>query len=225
MTVEIKVCGITRLDDLKKIEKLDIDHVGFINIERSKRYVSLDDLINLNKQLRNKRLSTLVLEPIDAYSALLKVNRSQIFNLQFHSLSCFDIRYLIWLNQYHNNEKLNITRAIGLKDEITSDKKKEIENHTFYSDNILFDYIKDGKTGGTNTQIPIDTVIKATKIVKDKDPRTKVTLSGGLNLEYLEEIQDKLEYFDMIDLNSGVEDKPGVKNIKKIKEIVKLVRE
>ncbi len=225
MTVEIKVCGITNKSDLKKIEKLDVDHIGFINIERSKRYVSLDEIISLENELKNKRLSTLVLEPTDAYSTLLKINRSGIFNLQFHSLSCFDIKYLIWLNQYHNNEKLQITRAIGLRDEITPEIQKEIENHTLYSDNILFDYIKDGKTGGTNTQIPIDTVINASRIVKKIDPRTKVTLSGGLNLEYLEEIKEKLEYFDMIDLNSGVEDKPGVKNINKIKEVIKLVKE
>ena len=42
----------------------------------------------------------------------------------------------------------------------------------------------------------------------------------GLNLEYLEEIKDKLHYFDRIDLNSGVEEKPEKKNIKKIKEII-----
>lgn len=225
MTMKIKICGITNEKDMKRIEKLNVDRIGFINIERSKRNISLDTISYLEKQLLNKRLSTLVLEPKNAYDALQKANRTEIFNLQLHSLSCFDIRYMIWLNQYHNGERLNITKAIGLKDKIDTNKKKEIEKYCLYSDNILFDYIKDGKTGGTNTHIPIQTAVKASKIVKNKDNRTEVTLAGGLNLEYLEEIQDQLHYFDRIDLNSGVEDEPGKKNISKIKKIIKLLNE
>ena len=174
---------------------------------------------------QDKNLATLVLEPNNAYEALLKANRSEIFNIQLHSLTCFDIRYLIWLNQYHNGQRLNITKAIGLKDKIDTEKKKEIRNHCLYSDNIIFDYVKDGLTGGTNTYIPIETAIKASRLVKQYDPRTEVTLAGGLNLNYLEEIKNKLHYFDRIDLNSGVEEKPGKKNIKKIKEIIKLIEE
>lgn len=225
MTVKIKVCGITNEKDMKKIEKLNVDHIGFINIERSSRNISLDEIINLKKKLLNKRTATLVLEPNNGYEALLKANRTEIFNMQLHSLSCFDIRYMLWLNQYHNGERLNITKAIGLKDKIDMEKKKEIRNYCLYSDNILFDYVKDGLTGGTNTQIPIETAIEACKLVKHYDMRTEVTLAGGLNLEYLEEIKDKLHYFDRIDLNSGVEEKPGKKNIKKVKEIVKLIQE
>lgn len=225
MTMKIKICGITNEKDMKKIEKLNVDRIGFINIERSKRNISLDTISYLEKQLLNKRLSTLVLEPENAYDALQKANRTEIFNLQLHSLSCFDIRYMIWLNQYHNGERLNITKAIGLNDKIDANKKKEIEKYCLYSDNILFDYIKDGKTGGTNTHIPIQTAVKASQIVKNKDNRTEVTLAGGLNLEYIEEIQDQLHYFDRIDLNSGVEDEPGKKNINKIKKIIKLLNE
>ncbi|MDD6285411.1 phosphoribosylanthranilate isomerase [Candidatus Methanosphaera massiliense] len=225
MTLKIKVCGITNEKEMKEIEKLNVDRIGFINIERSKRNVSLEEIEILEKKLLNKRLSTIVLEPNNAYEALLKANRTKIFNLQLHSLTCFDIRYMTWLNQYHNGERLNITKVIGLRDKINRKDEKEIKNHCLYSDNILFDYVKDGKTGGTNTHIPIDTAIEASRLVKKYDNRTEVTLAGGLNLEYLEEIYDKLHYFDRIDLNSGVEDKPGRKNIKEIKKIIKLVNE
>ncbi len=225
MTPKIKVCGITNIDDLKRIEKLNIDHIGFINIERSKRNISIETINSLQENLINKKLSTLVLEPENSYEAILKANKTSIFNLQLHSLNCFDIRYMLWANQYHNGDRLNITKVIGLTDSITVDKKKEIENNCLFSNNILFDYKKDGLTGGTNTQIPIETAIKARNIVKEKCKHTEVTLSGGLNLEYLEDIYDELHYFDRIDLNSGVEDTPGKKNINKIKKIVKLLEE
>ena len=42
MDMKVKICGITNRNDLKKIEKLDYDRVGFINIERSKRNVSIN---------------------------------------------------------------------------------------------------------------------------------------------------------------------------------------
>ena len=80
-------------------------------------------------------------------------------------------------------------------------------------------------TGGTSKQIPIETAIEASKIIKSFNNRTQVTLAGGLNLEYIEKIQEKLSYFDMIDLNSGVENKPGRKNILQIKKILKTIEE
>ena len=48
---------------------------------------------------------------------------------------------------------------------------------------------------------------------------------GRVYLFLLLIIKNKLHYFDRIDLNSGVEEKPGKKNIKKIKEIIKLIEE
>ncbi|MDO5825702.1 MAG: phosphoribosylanthranilate isomerase [Methanosphaera sp.] len=222
MDMKVKICGITNQKDLKKIEKLNVDKVGFINIERSKRNVSMNKINELEQELTNKRSSTLVIEPSDAYDAILKCNRLKIFNIQLHCLSSFDVKYIKWINQYHNYENINITRAIGLKDSIDDSKKKELEAFANRCDNILLDYVKDGLTGGTNTQIPIDTAIEASKIIKNANKHTEVSLAGGLNYEYLESIYDKLQYFDRIDLNSGVEFEAGRKDIKSIKKILGL---
>lgn len=222
MDMKVKICGITNRNDLKKIERLNYDKVGFINIERSKRNVSMNEINQLEQELNHKRSSTLVLEPDNAYDVILKSNRLKIFNIQLHSLTSYDIRYIKWINQYHNFENINITRAIGIKDEIDKSKKMELMEFSTKCDNILLDYVKDGLTGGTNKQIPIDTAIEAAKIIKNTNKHTEVSLAGGLNYEYLENIYDKLKYFDRIDLNSGVEFKPGYKNIKSIKRILKL---
>lgn len=225
MTIKVKVCGLTNIEQIKQIEKLDVSHIGFINIKRSKRYVTLNEIKHLQKQLNNKILTTLVLEPESAYEVTNMVDTTQIFNIQLHSLNQFDIRYIKWSNQYSNYRNVNTTKVIGLKDKLNEEKIKEIKDYALYSDNILLDYIKDGLTGGTNTQIPIETAIKASKIIKAENPNTEVTLAGGLNHNYLERILDKLHYFDRLDLNSGVEDTPGQKNISEIKKILKLVNE
>lgn len=223
MKMKIKVCGITKEKQARKLEKMGIEHVGFINIKRSKRFVSMDKIISLESQLSNKRTGTLVLEPDNPYDVILKSNRSRIFNIQLHCLTPFHIKYLHWINRYHNFERMRITKAIGLKDKNDLRKQEELEDHAMYCDNILLDYIKDGLTGGTNTHIPIDEAIKACNVVKRTDNKTDVTLAGGLNYEYLEQIQDSLCYFDGIDLNSGVEDSPGIKNMKEVKRVKKLI--
>lgn len=224
MTIKIKVCGMTNIKETNKIAKLNIDHIGFINIRRSKRYITIDEINNLQKHINDKRLSTLVLEPEDAYEVITRIDNTQISNIQLHSLNNFDIRYIKWLNQY-NMGYINTTKVIGLQNTLNANKMMELKKYALYSDNILLDYIKEGLTGGTNTQIPIETAIKASQIIKKANRNTEVTLAGGLNLEYLESIQDKLQYFNRIDLNSGVENTPGRKNIQKIKKIVKLVNE
>ena len=225
MTIKVKVCGITNEKEMKAIEKLNVDRIGFINIERSKRNVSIDKAAYLEKQLLNKNLGTLVLEPDNPYKTIIKINKSQIFNIQLHSLSNFDIRYIKWSNQYQNGKFVNTTKVIGLRDKIDEAKINEIQNYCLYNENILLDYIKDGLTGGTNTQIPIETAIEASRVIKQRCSKTEVTLAGGLNYEYLESIQDKLHYFDRIDLNSGVEKEPGRKNISEIKKILKLIED
>lgn len=225
MTIKVKVCGITNENEMRKIEKLDVDRIGFINIERSKRNISINEINYLGKKLNNKRLGTLVLEPENAYKTIETINRTQIFNVQLHSLNNYDLRYIQWLNQYHNCNHLNITKVIGLQNTIDENKINEIREYCKISENILLDYVNDGLTGGTSKQIPIETAVKASKIIKSINGNINVILAGGLNLEYLEQIQDKLNYFDMIDLNSGVEDSPGRKNILKIKKILKMTKE
>ncbi len=225
MTIKVKVCGITNENEMRKIEKMDVDRIGFINIERSKRNISINEINYLGKKLNNKRLGTLVLEPDNAYKTIETINRTQIFNVQLHSLNNYDLRYIQWLNQYHNCNHLNITKVIGLQNTIDENKINEIREYCKISENILLDYVNDGLTGGTSKQIPIETAVKASKIIKSINGNINVILAGGLNLEYLEQIQDKLNYFDMIDLNSGVEDSPGRKNILKIKKILKMTKE
>lgn len=223
MTIEIKVCGITNEEDREKIEKLNVDYMGFINISRSKRNISLKEIEAIQKRSNVKNRNVLVLEPENAEEVLIKLNKTNVFNVQLHSLKPFDVKYINWSSQYLFG-LINITKVIGLGDELTKAKIEEINEHCRYCDNILFDYIKDNKTGGTNCQIPIETAIQASKIIKENCPRTKVTLAGGLNYKYLKEIQDQLENFDRIDLNSGVEYSVGKKDIHSIKKIIKLIK-
>ena len=94
MTLEVKVCGITRSNDIEKIQKLDVDHIGFINIERSKRNVTLDEICSLKYDLIDKTMAVLVVEPENPYEAIMKTSFTKIGNIQVKDLKIGTWRYL-----------------------------------------------------------------------------------------------------------------------------------
>ena len=64
---------------------------------------------------------------------------------------------------------------------------------------------------------------KAAKIAKHRNKDVKLTLAGGMNTARIKNEGKKLErVFDVFDINSGVEIKPGVKNINKISELMEI---
>jgi len=73
--MKVKVCGITKAEQIRKLEKLEIEYLGFINIKRSKRFVEMDKITSFENQLSSKRMGTLVLEPSNPYDVILKSNR------------------------------------------------------------------------------------------------------------------------------------------------------
>jgi phosphoribosylanthranilate isomerase len=220
MSLKIKVCGMCQKDIVDKVYDLNIDYIGFINIERSKRFVDLETISDLTENINNKDYSTLILDDVDYRKILDKVDNTGINRVQFHS--DIDENTIGKLHSIKN--EIYVIKVIGIKNQISENIENDLKSFAKSADGILFDYVKDGLTGGTNTHIPVDTAIKAARITKKSNPNCDVILAGGLNYEYLKSIHENLKYFDVIDINSGVEDEPGVKNIDKIEKIVDLIK-
>lgn len=220
MSLKIKVCGMCQKDIVDKVSDLNIDYIGFINIERSKRFVDLETISDLTENINNKDYSTLILDDVDYREILDKVDKTRINRVQFHS----DIDENTIGKLHGINNEIYVIKVIGIKNQISENIENDLKSFAKSADGILFDYVKDGLTGGTNTHIPMDTAIKAAQITKESNPNCDVILAGGLNYEYLKSIRENLKYFDVIDINSGVEDEPGVKNIDKIEKIVDLIK-
>jgi len=228
--MKIKICGIRSKEDLKVCEEEGADLIGFINIERSTRMVKIGEIKNLISFMKDKTKAVLVIEPINMADAEEKIIKSGITNIQLHSLSPEEISQLKEKYQKTGNEDetqqspgLIITRAVGIAGVIDGNKKREIEYFADVCDFLLFDTEIQGKTGGTGRQIPIETAIKAAKIAKTRNKNIKLTLAGGMNIFRIKNEGKTLEkFFNIFDINSGVEDKPGVKNNSKITELMKI---
>ena len=92
--MKVKICGITRAEDLIVCKENNTDLIGFINIKRSQRFVELNKINELSSKLKNKDKSVLVIEPDNLKEAESILEKTDINIIQLHSLSSDDINSL-----------------------------------------------------------------------------------------------------------------------------------
>ncbi|HMK54233.1 MAG TPA: phosphoribosylanthranilate isomerase [Methanobacteriaceae archaeon] len=216
--MKVKVCGIQRLLDVMMVDNVGADLVGFINIQRSKRYADLRLINLLLSRMEDFKKAVLVIEPDNIDEVIKKSKITGIKKIQLHSLNSDEIHIL------QKSHDLSITRVVGISETISPEKKKEIEAFSKVCDNLMFDYELNGQSGGTGRQIPLETAIKGAKIAK-KTNSIDVFLAGGVNSGLMKRNRDKInQNFQGIDVNSGVEESPGIKDRTKLEEFMKILR-
>jgi phosphoribosylanthranilate isomerase len=235
--MRVKICGLTRSEDVSMCERSGANLIGFINIERSKRNVDIKGIKELISSLKDIERAILVLEPENPEEVVEKVKKTGIRNIQLHSLTNKEIKYLRWIESFHRNVhegNIKIIRAVGLSEEsieygnrreirFSPNKKLEIEGFAKTCDGLLFDYQIDGKSGGIGRQIPLEMALNAVKIAKNANHNIEIFLAGGLNSETIQNRKILLEkVIDYVDVNSGVEDAPGIKNPDSVDELLKI---
>jgi phosphoribosylanthranilate isomerase len=217
MTIKIKVCGIRRLLDVLMVESRGVDLLGFINVERSQRFADLKLIRLLSLQMDDPHKAVMIMEPDNPEDVIKRAETCGINKIQLHSLSPEDIGYIKSLS------KLEITRAVGIEENISGDKIKEIKNYAEVCDAILLDYEVDGKSGGTGIQIPIQTAIEGAEAAKDVAD-IDIFLAGGMNARLMEKNKKLIvKHFQGIDINSGVEESPGVKDRAKLEKFMEIL--
>ncbi len=118
--MKVKICGITRSQDVSKCEGSGAHLIGFINIKRSKRYVKLEEIIELVSELKNMERAVLVLEPKNPEEVVLKMKKTGIRTVQLHSLTSSQIKYLKWIENFHRTPvepNMKIIRAVGISED------------------------------------------------------------------------------------------------------------
>lgn len=210
--MEFKICGITRPEDIQACENADSTFIGFINIKRSKRFQDMEKIIKLIDSMKDPEKAVLVIEPETSEEVIQAVNGSGVKNVQLHSLKAEDICKL---------EGINVIKVIGIPEKIDSPKKEEIESFAKICNYLLFDSMIRGKSGGTGKQIPLEVAVEAAEIAKKCNKDIKLFLAGGIDAKRIKNEGKMIKnIFDYVDVNSGVEDSPGIKSRVKIVEFV-----
>lgn len=205
--MEIKICGITKLQEIKDINKLRPDYIGFI-FSKSKRKISKEEAMDLLDILNNEINAVGVFrnEKVNFVSEVL--NYTNIKIVQLHGSE--DNEYIEALKNKIRN-KIEVWKAIAIIDE-----KSIKEINSFKAENILLD----SGTPGEGKRFTL-------KDLGDFKDFNKVFIAGGINEENIEEIIKSMNPRG-IDVSSGAEEinENGVriKSYEKMKKIIDSVK-
>ncbi len=199
--VKIKVCGFTREEDLVKAQELGIDYVGFILYPKSPRFVEWGRIEGLLKCV------------VKAKKVAVMVNPSKE-----EVLKAFDMGFD--LVQLHGEESYSFVKNLDLGRVIKAFRVKEgfkvgQEWKGVYA--VLLDAYSPQSYGGTGRLTDWDL---AKRTVEEG---FRVFLAGGLNPQNVSHAVGYVKPY-AVDVSSGVESSPGVKDHKKLEEFINAVK-
>ncbi len=201
--MKVKICGITNLLDAKNCEMLGVDMIGFIFYKKSPRYINLDSSLKIISKLNNKikKVGVFVDEDIEVIN-----NMSNILKLNYIQLHGDED------NEYIKKIKTPTIKALNGNDVNLDSKIKEFSKPEF----ILLDNINKDSKGGSGEKFDWKNILNL-------DNKEKLILSGGLNEKnIINAMKTGIKFFDFC---SATEKKPGIKDSKKVKTIVKLIHD
>ena len=194
---KIKLCGLSRIEDIQTANKLKPDYVGFVFAERSKRRVSPLKATELKSKLdpEVKAVGVFLDDNLDLVAAMLNLGIVDL--VQLHGSE--DEAYI---------EKVrSITNKPIIKAFINSiDDVKAAESST--ADYILLD-------GGKGSGKAFDWTLL-------KDIKRPYFLAGGLNPDNAADAVRKLKPYS-VDVSTGIET-DGLKDAEKMAAFVSAVR-
>ncbi len=212
-TVKVKICGITSIEALKLVCDIGADAVGFIvGVPSSPRNLSIDKAKQLFKLVPIFVKSVLVVVPqrVSEVLRLCRILKPDI--VQIHGEKLPDISAL--------KEKLPdipLVRAVTVKSAAAFDIA--IKESKFF-DAVLLDSSSSGKFGGTGLTHDWSISKRIRKAIHPKP----LILAGGLTPENVREAIQTVKPY-AVDVSTGVESKPGVKDPRKVAAFIRNAKE
>ncbi|MCX6343725.1 MAG: phosphoribosylanthranilate isomerase [Armatimonadetes bacterium] len=226
---QIKVCGITNIDDAIACAELGADMLGFVFAD-SPRQVSIEQVIEIVREISSIQPNpSTILRVLAGISLQHPTSNNQplvravgVF-VEDQQIAEIIKRCGLDFAQLHGNQSDEIAQMIGkervirvgrIKNESSIEALKQYPTATYY----LLDTYKKGQPGGTGETFNWELAIAAKSLGKP------IILSGGLNPDNIFDAIRAVRPFG-IDVSSGVEKSSGRKDLKKVKEFINHVRE
>lgn len=202
--LKIKVCGMKYTANREAVEKLPVDFLGFIFYPKSKRFVGENTEPGL---FHSDKPKVAVFVDENAFEILGLVKNLGFEYVQLHGKENPKTCRLL------KNQGLKVIKAFNLNEDFDFVTLEAYNKSVNY---FLFD---------TKTDLPGGSGKKFNwEILEKYQGKVPFFLSGGIGPEDVEAIK-KLNHPQLfgIDLNSGFEDEPGVKNIEKLDEFIRRI--
>ena len=211
MTVEVKVCGITNLKDAKSALIAGARYLGFILYAKSPRNISIENSNLILEDLGNFSFGKVAVDVCPPPESVLRMKEGGFDFFQFHFPLDFDISKIFQWSKLVGPANLWLAPKLPPGSNFP---EKLLE----YAENFVIDTYSEDKFGGTGNSADWESFSNYKKKYSDK----KWVLAGGIGPQnVVKAIQ--MTSPTIIDLNSRVENKPGIKDKTEIETVFKFI--
>jgi phosphoribosylanthranilate isomerase len=209
MPSQIKICGLKTAAEIDAAANNGATHIGLNNYAPSPRYIDLEQAAALRMRTpESLKVVLLLVNAEPGYTAkALEVVKPDI--LQFHGTETPE-----WLRLLKGVSSVEIWKALGVKDAATLQK---CDRFVDAADLLLFDAPAQALPGGTGTRFDWS-------VLAQHQHKLPWGLAGGLTPDNVGEALSQTRA-PLVDVSSGVESAPGIKDVDKIAQFCKAVRD
>jgi phosphoribosylanthranilate isomerase len=206
----VKICGITRSGDGRHCINLGANALGFIFHPASPRNLALADFKILRQEIDFQDCLQVAVAVAPEPSMVEQFLEAGFDRFQFHFDADYSHQKIADWTEVVGKQNLWLAPRLQPNIEFPSELLK-------YTRTLLIDAHSDQAYGGTGRLSDW----KRFKALKKQYPEHQWYLAGGLGPENLSEAIFETEP-DGVDLNSGVESSPGIKDPEKINQVFSL---
>lgn len=204
----VKICGITRADQAVEIIHAGADALGINQWEKSKRYIPFSNAAEWLPDLRDQTILVAVM--VNPSAALLdEIVGSNLFHaIQLHGDETpQDVARLM-------DRGVEVLKALQVR---SRESLSAIAD--FPTPNILLDSYNPGLYGGAGESFPWELALEAKELYPDK----QIILAGGLTPDNIRSAIEQTHPF-AVDVASGVESAPGIKDLALVRRFIEEAR-
>ena len=234
-TPMVKICGITREEDGLLAAELGADLLGFV-FSKTKRLTTEEFVRSFAAKIRAFRTFNAPLlvgvitetDSVEGQTAIKLACEGVLDAVQFHGIAPLRQHFDKLSVPAQGTNKAGVVRqahqsvaeppthycAVRIGDAADFDKVEALRKNG--EPRILLDAKVEGIPGGTGKQIP-------ESLLREKAGDIPLWLAGGINPENVSELVSKFSP-ELIDVSSGIEDAPGMKNADKMRALFAKLR-
>jgi phosphoribosylanthranilate isomerase len=204
MRTRVKICGIARIEDGRAAAEAGADAIGLVFVDRSPRRVSLEEAAAIRRALPPLVAVVGLFVNADAAQVTHTLGRVALDLIQFHGSEAPE-----FCRQFHRP----FIKAISMREDVDIRAAARA-----YGDaaGLLLDTHSAGLAGGSGQTFDWSRV--------PRDLGRPVILAGGLTPQNVAHAVRQVRPY-AVDVSSGVEQKPGIKDARKIAAFIDAVAE
>ena len=206
----VKICGLMRREDVLVADSAGADYVGFVLSQGFGRSVETTRAAELAAGTRAAKVAVLVDESPDSAVSAAQALGADV--LQLHGQEGPHV-----LEALRDLGPWTLWKAVRAR--TLDDVERTVERYASVADGFLVEGWKDGSMGGAGARIGLDAEAVRRLIPEALD----FVLAGGLDAETVAESVRRFRP-DVVDVSSGVEREPGVKDAGAVRAFVAAAR-